>query len=207
MFLWSSSRGKTRQCRARMRRSLPRIWPPTSCRDTSQNRSHPLPLSTSIVPCTPETPPHHRRICSDPSWTHPLPLTLCCTACGHLVPLGTGMCLPGTAGARWSALGLHRLHDLATPPQPVVPRPALPARRPPPLPLPTRNGKGCPCPGSVFLLMVKPDPMVMRTTDCHCTNQPDGRRSRPLGSSLPPMPNTLPPMLLPHQACGSTEVL
>lgn len=207
MFLWSSSRGRTRPCRVRMRRSLPRIWPPTSCRDTSQNPSHPLPLSPPSLLCAPETAPHHRRICSGLSWTHPSPLTRCCTACGHQVPLGMWMCPPGTAGAKWSALGLRHLHDLATPPLPVVPRPALPARPPPPPPRLMKNGKGCPCLGSVFLLMVKLDQTVMRTTDRHFTNQPEGRLLHLHGSSLPLMPNTLPPMPLPHPACGSMGAL
>lgn len=211
MSLWSSSRGKTQPCRVRMRPSSPKIWPPTSCRDTSQNlnhhsrrrRHHHLPPSPSSP--AQETPPRPRRTCSDPSWTHPSPSTLCCTACDHQAPPGMWMCLPGTAGARWSAPGLHRLHGLATHPPPAVPRPALPARPPPP-PLMT-NGKGCACLGSVFLLMAKPGQTVMRTTDHHCTSRPDGRLSHHRGSSLPPTPNTLLQTQLPHQACGSTEVL
>lgn len=206
MFLWSSSRGKTRLYRGRMRPSLPKIWPPISCRDTSQNRCLPLPLSQPSLLCVPQTPPHRRRICSDPGWTRPSPSTLCYTACGHLVPLRIWMCLPATAGARWSALTLRHLHDPATPPLPVMLRPALRARPPPPPPL-MRNGKGCPFLASVFLLMVKLGQMVMRTSGRHCTSWPDGRLLHRHGSSLPPTPNTLPPMLLPHPACGSTEVL
>lgn len=186
-----------------MRQSLPRIWPPTSYRDTSQNRSHPLPPSPPSLLCAPETPPRRKRICSDPSWTHPLPSTLYCTACGHLAPLGMWTCLRGTAGARWSVLGLHHLQDLATPPLLAVPRPAPPARPPPPL---MRNGKACPCLGSVFLLIAKLGQIVMRTTDRHCTNQPDERPLHPHGSSLHPTPNTPPRMLSPHPACGSAEV-
>lgn len=204
MFLWSSSRGKTRLCRAKMRQSLPRIWPPTSFRDTSQNQSHLLPPSFPSLLCALETPPQHRRICTDPSWTRPSPSTPCFTACGHLVPLRMWMCPPGTAGASRSVLGPHRLCDLATPPLLAVPRPAPPAQPPPPL---MRNGKGCLCPGSVFLWMVKLDQMVMRTTDHHCTNQPDGRLLHHHGSSPPHTPNMLLPMLLPHPACVSTEVL
>lgn len=212
MFLWSSSRGKTRPCRARMRRSSPRTWRPTSCRDTRQNRSHPHPQPPPPSPpsllCTPETHPHHKRICSDPSWIHRLPSTLCCTACGRQVPLGTWMCPPGTAGGRWSARGLHLLHDLATPPLLEVPRLALPARPPPPPPPPLmRSGRGCHCLGSVFLLMARPVQTGTTTTDRRCTNRPDGRVLHLPGSSPPPTPNTPRQTLSPHPACGSTEVL
>lgn len=206
-YPWSSSRGKTRRCRARMRRFSHKTWPRTSYKDTSRTRSHLLNRSPHSLRCTPETPPLRRRICSNPSLTLPSPSTPCCTVWGHLAP-PTWMCPPGTAGARWNALELHRLHVHAMPPLLAVHRPALPARPPPPpLPLLTRNGKGCPGMENDFLQMGKPGQMAMTTTGRHCTNQPDGNRLHPRGSSPHPTPNT------PHQTwlllpvCGLMEVL
>lgn len=204
-FLWSSSRGRTPLFRVKMKPSLPRISPLISCRDTSQNRSLHLPLPSPCPPCAQNPPPRRRRTCSNPSWTPPSPLTLCCTACDQPVPPGTWTRLPGTAGARRSALGLRRLSGLATPPLPAVPRPARPARPPPPHPM--RSGKAPPCPGSVFLLMGKLGRTDTRTTERRCKSQPDGRWLHIHGSSLPPTPSMHRQMQLPHPACGSTEGL
>lgn len=189
-----------------MRQSLPRIWLHTSYRDTSQNLSSPLTLWPPSLQWALETPPHHRRTCSNPSLTHPSPSILYYTAYDQLVHLGMWTWLPEIAGVRWCFLGPHLIHDRVTHHLPVVSPPALLAQRPPPPPL-MRNGKGFPCLGSVFFLMVEQGQMVMRTTGHLCTNQPDEKVWHLHGNSLHPMPNMRPPMLLPHQACGSTEVL
>lgn len=119
VFLWISWRGRTQLCRAKTRLSSLRIWPPTSCRDTSRNLSRPLlrlsvwPLSR---PCHQEILHRRRATHSGPSWTRPLPLIHYCRACGRRALLGMWS---ETAGVRWSALGPRRLHALVTPPLPA----------------------------------------------------------------------------------------
>lgn len=149
MSLWSSSRGKTQLCRARMRPSLPKIWPPTSCRATSQTLSCPLPPPPRSLRSTPGTLPPPGRICSNLSWTRPLPSTRCCTACARPVPPRTRTVRTGAAGGERSVLGSRRLPDPATPPLPGVRRPALPAR-PPLHHLLMKNGKERLCQRSAF---------------------------------------------------------
>lgn len=208
VFLWSSWRGRTQLCPARMRQSLPRIWPPTSYKDTSQNPSRPLTLWPHSLPCALQIPPHHRRTCSGPNWTHRSPSTHYCTACGRPVPLGIWTWPAGTAGARWRTPGPLHLHDHATHHPPVAPLPALPAQPPPPPPPPLmKSGKESRCLGSVFLQIAKRGQMVTRTTGHHCTNQPGGRLLHLHGSSLHPTPNMPLLMPLPLPACGLMEAL